>query len=60
MLTAIGLTPGGSSTVRIYTQTIIEQHNNNTINIKKTHLTASLRRVRTVPRLCELCAYLYC
>ena len=26
LLTAIGLTPGGSSTVPIYTQTIIEQH----------------------------------
>ena len=26
-LTAIGLTPGGSSTVHIYTQTIHEQHN---------------------------------
>ena len=32
------MTPGGSSTVHIYTQ-------NNTIN---------LRRVRAVPRLCEL------
>ena len=27
MLTAIGLTPGGNSTVHIYTQTNIEQHN---------------------------------
>jgi len=26
-LTAIGLTPGGSSTVHIYTQTNTEQHN---------------------------------
>jgi hypothetical protein len=26
MSTAIGFTPGGSSTVNIYTQTIIEQH----------------------------------
>ena len=50
MLTAIGLTPGGSSTVHIYTQTIhrtiqnkkyIEQHNN-------------FGRVRAVPCLCEL------
>jgi hypothetical protein len=49
LLTAIGLSPGGSSTVQIYTQTIhrtiqnnqyIEQHNN--------------WRVRAVPRLCEL------
>jgi len=49
LLTAIGLTPGGSSTVHIYTQTIhrttqkqyIDQHKN-------------LGRVRTVPRLCDL------
>jgi hypothetical protein len=27
LLTAIGLTPGGSSTVHIYTQKYIEQHN---------------------------------
>ena len=26
LLTAIGLTPGGSSTIHIYTQTIQEQH----------------------------------
>ena len=47
LLTAIGLSPGGSSTVHIYTQTIhrkiqnkqyIEQHNN-------------FGRVRAVPRL---------
>ena len=30
-LTATGLPPGGSSTVHIYTQTIIEQHNENRI-----------------------------
>jgi hypothetical protein len=50
LLTAIGLPPGGSSTVQIYTQTIqrttqnkqyIEQHKN-------------FGRVRVVPRLCEL------
>jgi uncharacterized integral membrane protein len=50
LLTAIGLTPGGSSTVHIYTQTIrrtiqnkqyTEQHNN-------------FGRVRAVPRLGEL------
>jgi len=50
LLTAIGLSPGGSSTVHIYTQTInrttqnkqyVEQHNN-------------LGRVRAVPRLDEL------
>ena len=47
LLTAIGLSPGGSSTLHIYTQTIhrtipnkqyIEQHNN-------------FGRVRAVPRL---------
>jgi hypothetical protein len=47
LLTAIGLTPGGGSTVQIYTQTIrrmiqnkqyIEQHDN-------------FGRVRAVPRL---------
>jgi len=42
LLTAIGLTPGGSSTVHIYTQTV---HRTNTIN---------LGRVQAVPRLCEL------
>ena len=31
-LTAIGLTPGGSSTVHIYTQTIPEQHNGHKIH----------------------------
>jgi hypothetical protein len=50
LLTAIGLSPGGSSTVHIYTQTIhrtiqnkkyIEQHNN-------------FGRVRAVSRLCEM------
>ena len=50
LLTAIGLSPGGSSTVHIYTQTVhittqnkqyIEQHNN-------------FGRVRAVPRLGEL------
>jgi len=50
LLTAIGLSPGGSSTVHIYTQTVhrttqskqyIEQHNN-------------FGRVRAVPRLGKL------
>ena len=50
LLNAVGLPPGGSSTVHIYTQTIhrttqnkqyIEQHKN-------------IGRVRAVPRLCEL------
>jgi len=42
LLTAIGLTPGGGSTVHIYTQTI--------------HRTTQLilGRMRTVYRLCEL------
>jgi len=42
LLTAIGLTPGDSSTVHIYTQTI---HRTDTINLGK---------VRAVLRLCEL------
>ena len=40
LLTAIGLTPGGSSTVHIYTQTV--------------HRTTQFGRVRAVPCLCEL------
>ena len=40
MLTAVGLTPGGSSTVHIYTQTI--------------HRTQNLGRVWAVPLVCEL------
>ena len=42
LLTAVGLTPGGSSTVHIYTQNNTQK---NTINLGK---------VRTMPRLCEL------
>jgi hypothetical protein len=41
LLTAIGLTPGGSSAVHIYTQ-----------RVHRT--TQNLGRVRAVPRLCEL------
>ena len=37
-LTAIGLTPGGSSTVHIYTQTVHEQHNRH----KTIHRTTQL------------------
>jgi uncharacterized integral membrane protein len=44
LLTAIGLTPSGSSTVHIYTQTI---H-------RTTQLTTYLGRVRAVPHLCKL------
>ena len=55
LLTAIRLTPGGSSTVHIYTQTIhgttqikqyVEQHKN-------------FGRVRPVPRLCGLYPGIY-
>jgi hypothetical protein len=58
LLTAIGLPPGGSCTVHIYTQTIhrttqnkqyIEQHKNK--QYKEQH---KYGRVRAVPRLCEL------
>jgi hypothetical protein len=42
-LTAVGLTPGGSSTVHIYTQNNTQK---NTIH--------ELGRVQTVPRLCEI------
>jgi len=42
LLTAVGLTPGGSSTLHFYTQTIHRT-------------TQNLGRVRAVPRLCELC-----
>jgi len=40
LLTAIGLTPGGSSTVHIYTQTIHR-------TIKLTTLVGRLSRIRT-------------
>ena len=47
-LTAVGLTPGDSSTVHIYTQTI-----QRTTQHKKIHRTTQkLARVRAVPRLC--------
>jgi hypothetical protein len=47
-LTAVGLTPGGSSTLHIYTQTIhiIRRKENNT---EKEH-----RKLLVVPRVCEL------
>jgi len=50
LLTAIGLTPSGSSTVHIYTQTI-RRTTQSTQTIHRT--TQKLGRVRTVPRLCE-------
>jgi hypothetical protein len=56
LLTAIGLTPGDSSTVHIYTQTIqrttqltTEQH-----NLQNEKQLTYFGRVRGVPRLCEL------
>jgi hypothetical protein len=49
--TAIGLTPGGSSTVHVYTK-------NSTQNTEKeTHITIKRKiiwEVRAVPRICEL------
>ena len=45
LLTANGLTPGGSITVHIYTQTV---H-------RTTQLTTTLGRMWAVPRLCQFC-----
>jgi len=42
LLTAIGLTPGGNSTVHIYTQ-YIEQHNENNIQ-NRTYITIRLHK----------------
>jgi len=50
LLTAIGLSPGGSSTVHIYTQTI----HRTTQNKQYTEQQKDLGRVRAVPRVCEL------
>ena len=61
LLTAVGLTPGGSSTVHIYTQTVhgttqlttrrqlTEKHNNknNTINKRTTQLTTRTTQLTT-------------
>jgi hypothetical protein len=55
LLTAIGLTPGGSSTVYFYTQTIhkttqlkIEQHNNRTTQLTiEQKLTIEQHNIRT-------------
>jgi uncharacterized integral membrane protein len=50
LLTAIGLSAGGSSTVHIYTKTI-----HRTTQIKQyTEQHKTFGRVRAVPRLCEL------
>ena len=65
-LTANGFTPGGSSTVHIYTQKCIEQHNrhkqyNNTIDTNNTenNTVHKLGRVRAMPRLCEVFPGIY-
>jgi hypothetical protein len=50
LLTAIGLTPGGSSTVHIYIQTIHRTIQNK--QYKEQHKTFGI--VQAVPRLCEL------
>jgi hypothetical protein len=53
--TAIGLPPGGSGTVHIYTQTIhrTTQQQNNTNN-KQNNTINKFGRVLAVPSLCEL------
>jgi hypothetical protein len=50
LLTAIGLSPSGSSTIHIYTQTI----HRTTQNRQYTEQHKYFGRVRTVPRLGEL------
>jgi len=50
LLTAIGLAPGGSSTVHIYSQTI----HRTTQNTQYIEQHKKFGRVRGVPRLCEL------
>jgi len=47
-LTAIGLTPGGSSTVHIYTQTI---HRTTELTTRTTQLITLLGRVQAESRL---------
>jgi len=49
LLTAIGLLPGGSSTVHIYTQTLQRTAQNKLYRTKP-----NFGRVRAVPRLCGL------
>jgi hypothetical protein len=50
LLTAIEFTPGGSSTVHIYTQTI----HTTTQNKQYIEKHKNFGRVRIVPRLCKL------
>jgi hypothetical protein len=52
-LTAVGLTPGGRSTVHIYTQTI-HRTTQSTQTIHRKNTVHYLGRVRTVSRLCEV------
>jgi hypothetical protein len=51
LLTAIGLPPGGSSTVHIYTQTV-HRTTQSTQTVHRT--TQQLGRVQAGPRLCKL------
>jgi hypothetical protein len=54
-LTAIGLTPGGSSTVHIYTHTVHRiQRTEHTEQLKRKKYWEVNREMRAVPRLCEL------
>jgi len=54
LLTAVGLTPGGSSTVHIYTNII-----HRTTQNKQYRTTQNLARVRAVLRLCGLYPGIY-
>jgi len=53
LLPVIGLTPGGSSTVHIYTQTI-HRRTQSTQTLHRTTQLTNWERVQAVPRLCEL------
>ena len=52
-LTAIGLTPGGSNTAHIYTQTVHRTTQSTQTNMYNNTIQY-LGRVRTVPRICEV------
>ena len=53
LLTAVGLTPGGSSTVHIYTHTMHRTtQNKQYVEQDKNKTTQKFRRMRAVPRLC--------
>jgi hypothetical protein len=55
LLTAVGFTPGGSSTVHIYTQTIHRTTQLTTLVGRLSGIpTQSSQRVRAMPHLCEL------